>query len=210
MITPPIDVYRASNPFRSSNIRPGANEFLFAEGQSVEQLYERLQELPFAQIVGPHGSGKSTLLVALAEYLFDQGTDVVRHVFDARTWEPSRQSKAIGRLQSELVSPPAVVMVDGFEQLSSWRRSRFIRRFRLLGKKLIDTTHRDLGAPSLYQTTATIEVASRVIDSICLRERVPNVVSDTDLTRLWKAHDGNIRELLFALYDEYQCNFAAA
>ena len=62
------------NPFSSERIRPGALTYLTGEGESVDDLIDRLEGTGFrGQIVGPHGTGKSTLLADLAAELARRG-----------------------------------------------------------------------------------------------------------------------------------------
>jgi hypothetical protein len=68
-----------SNPFATRFTRPGAIDYLFASGQSVDSLVGRLRDHGWwGAILGPHGSGKSTLLAALAPELDAAGRRVVR------------------------------------------------------------------------------------------------------------------------------------
>jgi hypothetical protein len=190
-MTLPHDI--RENPFCSRRIRPGAVPFLFPPDQNAETLVELLEQNHWwGEIIGPHGSGKSSLLASLIPVIERAGRPVVLvELHDGQRQLPIRLGDA--RLQS-----PAVVIVDGYEQLSRWNRfwlKRHCRRH--LG--LLATSHVSVGLPEIYRTAVTPELAARIV-ALLLDGRTPPP-SEAELTDCISRHAGNLREVLFELYD---------
>ncbi|MCE5303481.1 MAG: hypothetical protein LLF97_10285 [Planctomycetaceae bacterium] len=191
-----MDSFNAlDNPFSTRHIRPGAMPFLFPSGQTLEGLLDRLRQNDWrGEIVGRHGSGKSSLLASLLPSIeFTGRTVAFVELHDGQRRLPL-DLRADARLH-----PPAILAIDGFEQLSRWQRwsiRRFCRR-RSLG--LVVTSHASVGLPPLYQTQVGPQLAERVVAELLGRRPWP--VSREQLGRLLARHDGDLRETLFALYD---------
>lgn len=191
------DAAGSSNPFATRFTRPGAIEFLFPDGESAELLTERLCEHSWqGEIVGPHGAGKSTLLATLIAPLQAAGRTIVQATLhqgetslpavldDWRSWGATTQ-----------------VIVDGYEQLSWWSRRRLAQRVRDRQAGLLVTSHAATGLPTLMNVAPRIEAAQRIV-----RQLVPDdsLITGGDIEQTFRACDGNIREMLFRLYDVYQ------
>ena len=98
--------------------------------------------------------------------------------------------------------PPAVLIVDGYEQLSRWNRwllKRFCRR-REVG--LLVTAHEPVGLPELFHTSATIRLAEQVVSQL-MGGRVPPFTSE-ELANCFVRRRGDLRETLFDLYDLFE------
>ena len=140
----------SENPFCTRRVRPGAIPFLFPPDQTAEALIERLQTAGWrGEIVGPHGSGKSTLLASLISVLERVGrrTVLVELHDGQRRLPPELWSDA--RLET-----PAVLVIDGYEQLSRFSRFRLRWFCHRRGVGLLITTHQPMGLPTLCQTAA--------------------------------------------------------
>jgi hypothetical protein len=187
------------NPFSSRHVRPGALPFVFAAGDSLAGLVERLEGQGWwGQVVGPHGSGKSTLLAALVPELERSG----RRPLAVRLSQEQRLlPEEIGDAASQ--SGPRVLVIDGFEQVGWWARRRLCRTCRRNGHGLVVSSHCGLGLPELYRTAVTVALARRVLGAL-LTEEQRGVVGAFDLPGSLAAHLGNFREVLFALYDLYE------
>ena len=188
----------SENPFCTRRVRPGAIPFLFPSDQTAEALLERLQTAGWqGEIVGPHGSGKSTLLASLIPVLERAGrrTVLVELHDGQRRLPPELWSDA--RLET-----PAVLVIDGYEQLS--RLSRFRLRWfcHRRGVGLLITTHQPMGLPTLYQTAATPELAARIVAHLLNNQKPP--LSADELSQCLARHGGDLRETLFELYDFYE------
>jgi hypothetical protein len=177
----------AHNPFSTRHTRPGAIPFRFPEGLDAAGLTDRLEANGWrGQIVGPHGSGKSTLLEALLPEL-SRRRSVIRVELhgDAR------------RLPAEVwdAGDGTLVVIDSYEQLDWWTRRRVRKRCR----GLLVTAHRRSGLPDLYRTGVTAELAAAIVRGL-LADEIP------DLARRLAFHRGNLREVLFELYDRYEAS----
>ena len=189
----------ASNPFRSANVRPQANYWFEASVDvSVTQLVEKLRQLRHAQLIGPHGSGKSTLATCLQRALADEGVSARWVVFhDQDTWRS--QWRRIMALRGD---PAQLIIVDGMEQLPRWVRPyiAWLCRERLL----LVTGHQDLGYPTMFQTEVNPALAQRIVASLLTREGQSWRPQPGRVEQLLQDHKGNMREVLFALYEDYR------
>lgn len=185
-----------SNPFATRFIRPGAIEFLFSGDESISGLISQLASNRWrGQIIGPHGTGKSTLLAAMVPALEAAGRRVVR----------------LGpgdRISLTEPGDATIVVVDGYEQLSWWSRWRLKSAVRRRGAGLLVTAHADAGLPTLYQTQPTLDLARRVVGR--LLPEADSTISEADIEAAWSEHSGNLRELLFSLFDLYQARTLSA
>lgn len=196
--------YRRSNPFRSANIRPGANSFHFVADASLESLLSKLRSQQRCAIVGRHGTGKSTLFRALVQCWRQQVGNVACYNFDAG------HRAAVGSLTQALVghaaeATPSLWAIDGFEQVP-WRIRQRLLRHHQPGHLLV-TTHRSSAAlPLLYETSGDLDMAQRVIADILRREHLPMspAYGPQRIKALHAKHRGNVRDMLFELYDQFQ------
>ncbi|MGA2060795.1 MAG: ABC transporter ATP-binding protein [Thermoguttaceae bacterium] len=191
----------AENPFCTRRIRPGAVPFCFPSGVDVENLLDRLRRNQWrGEIVGPHGSGKSTLLASLLNAVEQAGRQSV--CFELHDGQRSLPRDWRRKTMTAALSQPAIVVVDGYEQLSLWSRfslKSYCRR-RHLG--LLVTSHAPTGLPEIFRTSASLERTLQIVQQLMQKEHITipaSVIADS-LTR----HGANIRELLFDLYDFYE------
>jgi hypothetical protein len=116
----------SENPFCTRRIRPGAIPFVFPAGEDAEALVRRLQQNDWrGEIIGPHGTGKSTLLATLLPAIERAGrriTLVALH--DGQRRLPTDFDRDCRPCET------MVLVVDGYEQLSRWRRWLLKRRCR--------------------------------------------------------------------------------
>ncbi len=194
--TEPIDV--SENPFFARRVRPGAIPFIFPPGQNAETLVERLRQSGWrGEIVGPHGSGKSTLAVSLAGALERAGCTVVMvSLHDGQRRLPLNLRRDAG------LRPPAVLIVDGYEQLgrlSRWTLNRWCRRSEI---GLLVTAHAPVGFPAIFRTEATLDVARQVVDALLDGRNAP--FSTEEIAQRLSRYGGDLRETLFDLYDLYE------
>jgi hypothetical protein len=193
----PAEPRRAENPFATRRTRPGAVPFVFPPKESADSLLERLRAQGWwGQIVGPHGTGKSTLLAALRPLLQAAG----RQMAEIALHDGQR------RLPAEFWSGPwtsnTQVVIDGYEQLSQWARHRLKWRCRRLGCGLLVTGHAPLGLPEVFCTRADLDTARQVVERLAGTDS--GTVNSQDLTERFQAHGGNLREVLFDLYDLHE------
>lgn len=185
------------NPFATRWIRPDANPFVFPEGQTARGLAIQLaRQHGWGQITGPHGTGKSTLLHALAPEFRAAGCDLVwftqRHGETRLTVEPD----------SRPWSSKTLVVVDGYEQLGWAARQRLKWRCRRQGSGLLVTAHRGVGLPTLFETQTSLALAQVLVAQLLVSEG--GKISAKEIREAFDHHAGNLREMLFSLYDVFE------
>jgi hypothetical protein len=202
----PPDPLPEDNPFSTRHIRPGAKPFLFPEGETVEQLVDRLAANDgWGQIVGPHGSGKSALLAALIAALRSAGWHVTLvELHDGQRKLPP----PLPELPE--ATPPRLLVIDGYEQLGRSARNTIQRRCRKLDWGLLATSHVSVNLPELYCMAPTAALARRIVEQLTVSHG--RTIPDELIERLYAEHGGDLRELLFSLYDHYEpyCKAAAS
>jgi hypothetical protein len=188
----------SDNPFSTRCVRPGAIAYRFPAGCSADKLVDRLQANGWrGQIVGPHGSGKSTLLAALIEAIRKRGRAVLLiELHDGQRRLP-KQSRLSLRSTAD-----ALVIVDGYEQLSHFSRMRLKRLCAKRGLGLLVTAHADVGFPTLVATSTTVELAKRLATELLAGQEMP--LCSGQFEEIFSRHRGNMREVLFELYDLYE------
>jgi hypothetical protein len=184
------------NPFCTRRVKPGAVGFVFPPGMDVDTVVDRLRQTGWwGEIVGPHGSGKSTLLATLIPAIERAGhAAVVVSLHD-------RQRRLPIDVRSD-VRLPAVLIVDGYEQLSRWSRMKlkWLCRRREIG--LLVTAHKSVGYPTIYQTAATPELAVQIV-GVLLEGRATSFTPQ-EVSQSLSQRGGDLREALFDLYDLYE------
>ena len=185
------------NPFSTRFLDPHKHAFVFPPGQTISQLGAVFREYAWrGEITGPHGSGKSTLLHTLCRWAEGQGCRY-RFYFlnDQQRYLP---------LDWSFGSGVDFYAVDGAEQLPGWMWSWLVWHCRRRACGLLVTAHHSLRLPPLYRTRlANADTIRRVVESIAGPEYVP----DGDEARhLAAKHSGDMRSVLFELYDRWQEN----
>jgi hypothetical protein len=207
-MTPPVSASSRSipNPFATRYTSPSAGEYLFPDDVGVETLIARLREFQWwGQITGIHGSGKSTLVQMLLPRL-----EAVGRVIDFYAFRADRPPLLLASASSGL-RPARVadwtrstqIVVDGYEQLGWLQRTWWKWQCRRRGAGLLVTGHDDLGFPPLWRTETSTEVTRRVVARLLDQADAPWLGAE-QLDHLFATHEGNVREVLFALYDLYE------
>lgn len=188
------------NPFATRAIRPGALAYWFEDAaNSPATLTERfLARHARGQLIGPHGSGKSTLVAALLPALEAAGKRPHRIAL-----HDGQRRILRAQLPARRLTRDDVLVIDGYEQLGWLARWQISRRCRRADCGLLVTAHTDVGFPILFRTDVTPLVARHVIEQLA-RETPEMVLPAEEAMRRVRALDGNLREVLFALYDEYE------
>jgi hypothetical protein len=102
------------------------------------------------------------------------------------------------------LGPDGQLVIDGWEQLGWFARSRIKRGCRHRGAGLLVTAHADAGLPTLYQTASNMELAERVVQ-VLLRSQGLAPLPREAVESAFAAAGGDLREALFRLYDQWQC-----
>jgi energy-coupling factor transporter ATP-binding protein EcfA2 len=188
----------AENPFCTRRIKPGALAFMFPPDETPQTILDRVRANGgWGDIVGPHGSGKSTLLAALIPAIQASGrrTQLIElHDGERRLPVNLRRIAETG--------DSFVLLVDGYEQLSRLSRFWLKRHCRRRGWGLIVTSHRPVGFPRLFDAAVTPELAVRVVET--LLQPTGRTLSPDEIESRFARHRGNLRELLFELYDWFE------
>ena len=190
------------NPFSASRVRPGALAYLFPPGESSAAILARLEQAGGrGAIVGPHGSGKSTLLAALIDQLASEGRKRL-----VVTLHDGERSLPVDRANVEPLPPGAILIVDGYEQLGFWARRKLNRLCAAGGLSLLVTAHQSVGLPLVATTAATPELAQAIVERLLSSAAAPArmAITPEDVRERFAARAGNLREVLFDLYDRYE------
>jgi energy-coupling factor transporter ATP-binding protein EcfA2 len=192
------NAFPAENPFCTRRIKPGALDFLFPPDETLQTILDRVRANGgWGEIVGPHGSGKSTLLAALIPAIQASGrrTQLIElHDGERRLPVNLRRIAETG--------DSLVLLVDGYEQLSRLSRFWLKRHCRRCGWGLIVTSHRPVGFPRLFDAAVTPKLAVRVVET--LLQPTGRTLSPSEIESRFARHEGNLRELLFELYDWFE------
>ncbi len=187
-----------SNPFATRFVRPGSLPYFFGDDDSdtIETLLVRLRANGWrGEILGPHGSGKTTLLVQLLQAARDAGQGIALFsLHDGQRRLPCDWQSQIGSA--------SCLAIDGYEQLGAWARWRLKRFCRGQGIGLVATAHVPTGLPTLYRTCPSLATARKVVQRLLPAGTEPP--SDDELSHLLDVFHGNVREVLFALYDRHE------
>lgn len=192
------DPASAENPFSTRHVRPGAIAYRFPPGKSAAGLVERLRQNGWeGQIVGPHGSGKSALVAALITAVEQTGRQTILiELHDGQRRLPVHLRRISG------LAHGAVIIVDGYEQLA-WLRRVALRRFcRRRGLGLVVTVHASAGLPDLFRTTTSLALARQIVDRLLPVDSSP--IGPQEVNDRFTLHQGDMREVLFDLYDLYE------
>ena len=188
----------AANPFSTRCVRPGTIDYRFPAGHGADQLLARLEQNGWqGQIVGPHGSGKSALVATLQEALEKQGrATLLVELHDAQRRLP------VSRRRMRELAAGTVVIVDGYEQLGQWSRSGLRRFCRRKGLGLVVTSHRSVAFPDLFRTTVSVPLARNLVERLLGNEA--SLIAPGEVDERFEVHRGDLREMLFDLYDLYE------
>ncbi len=214
-VSKPAAERRASNPFATRWVRPGAVRYCFPADMNAQMLIGQLKDDHWrGAIVGPHGSGKSTLLCELISAIEQLGI-VVRRIAlcDGQRKLPADLLRQVRRdiatdsaHDAHVDRHPAVLLVvDGYEQLGWWARrwlSMFCRAPRC---GLLITAHADTAVGRilvLFRTSTDLATVQHLVDEV-LPPHGGTIRAD-DVATAFAAHHGNVRETLFALYDLFE------
>ena len=163
-------------------------------GWTWDELLDRLRRLDYiAAIVGPEGRGKTTLLEDLEPHLRAQGFNV-KHLYLTRE-RPTFDRRWLRDFLSS-VTPNDILLFDGAEQLNRLAWWRFRRLSRRAGG-LVITSHRADLLPTLVECETDAALLADIV-----RDLAPDGATDDSAARLDR-HQGNIRDALLELYDEY-------
>jgi ABC-type cobalamin/Fe3+-siderophores transport system ATPase subunit len=177
-------------------------------------MIDRLEQNGWwGQIVGPHGSGKSTLLAQLRSSLAQRNRDVIHLEL-----HENQHKLPAGFFASNDWQARTQLVIDGYEQLGRLSRWRIKRHCRSQHCGLLVTTHVDLGLPTIFTTQTQPETAQRLIAQLLKQQGQGSLMGEglmdegpyapDQIAAALQRHQGNLREVLFELYDLYESNRA--
>ncbi|MDO4570475.1 MAG: hypothetical protein Q4D38_08835 [Planctomycetia bacterium] len=191
------------NPFCTKRIRPGAIPFQFPEGVSAETLIDTLEQNEWCgQIIGPHGSGKSTLLATLLPEIERRGKKIIHIELQDGVRQLPLSEEDINAMDEN-----TLLAIDGYEQLSLWTRWRLKSRSRSQKFGVIIIAHEPFEYPELYRTQSEILMGKFIVSKL-LKNTIVRI-SDSIIEGHYDEHEGNLREMLFSLYDVYENAYGA-
>ena len=182
------------NPFAVSRIHAlGYIPFT----QSLDILMRRLAELNYtAAIIGDHGSGKTTLLEELEKQVKISGIQTENIFFNNDIRLPWQT--VCGKVSS--LPSGGVLFFDGACHLSRWRWRQLRQQAQRQGIGMVITSHKEGMLPTLFHCRPGPET---------LIELVKYLLGDIDIelrdecAKLFQTHQGNIRDCLRQLYDNF-------
>jgi hypothetical protein len=194
-----------SNPFSTRFTRPGAIGYLFPPGQSSVRVLELLRnDNWWGEIIGTHGSGKTSLLSELLPLLEAAG----RRVAFYNLHQGDRRIHITNAVVASW-NADAQIVVDGYEQLAWWSKRRLQSQVKAQKAGMLITAHQPMGLPPLFATQPTLALAQQIVAE--LQRTDPNhAVTDADVAVAFTANRGNLREMLFSLYDVFKRRQAAS
>ncbi len=177
------------NPFSAQ--RTSALPFLH-ERSSCEEIIEKLSACHWrGAIVGAHGAGKSTLLRSLCLALEARGIPVARA--NLRSKNPAGNTMQVVQLLKN-IAPRCILVIDGAEQLPRWVFHLLIFSARFF-KGILVTSHHQTTLPTLFHCRTSVQLLAKVLN--LLNTPLPQ----RDCEVLFAKYHGDIREILFSLYD---------
>ena len=210
----------SSNPFATRFVLPGQVKWM-GRDDYFEQLASLWLKLNCrAAIVGVHGSGKSTLLEHFVPLI---GVVIFRRDAEGNmvTENLSRNAPSNERLQTvwlqlrKTVAPSMIIpweelrrdrllVLDGYEQLTRWRRAALFARTGLRGVKLLVTSHRRTALATLCELSITSSLARQIVWEVTRGLGEFATINDKEIQRCLLDHGGNMREVLMELYDRVE------
>lgn len=183
----PLGSGAPSNPFSACRVEPGAIPLMKL---SAGELYDRFAGLGrTAQVVGCHGAGKSTLLSHFAREARIRG-EAVSLVRASRSGFPWSRGCSL-------------LIVDEADSMPSWMTAGVRLACGLWGTGLLICVHADCGVPTLTCMEPDLPTTRGIVDYLCRGWRI-RVPDDDELRGLMDRHAGNLRAVLFTLYDWYE------
>lgn len=196
-----MDIGSPYNPFSSHLLEPARGGYIFPPSHSLEQIIQSLEQHAWrGELTGKHGAGKSTLLSDICATLEKRGKRTV-------WWQSSDRQRLPPASWLSDIRRADVIACDGAERLLPGLLL-FLRAItRLMGRGFIVTSHRKFGIGAVIPIKADPHLLAQKFDVNHVTELSPNQWLDkikVDLER----HDGNAREVLFDLYEEYENQYA--
>lgn len=95
-----------------------------------------------------------------------------------------------------------LIVIDGYEQLGWMSRWALKTACRWRDWGMFVTAHRDVGFPSLARTAVSLELAQSIVEQLLPPGQT--AIDGHSVADAFAAARGNLREMLFALYDRFE------
>ena len=195
-----LQIQSEPNPFSTRFVRPGAIVYQRLDGGTLDELvadfFGRCRD--WGAIIGPHGSGKSTLIASLQPVLAKHCS-----IFAYRFSTTDREFQMLWN-QCLQWSDNSLIIVDGYEQLSSWARWRLRSAVRRRKAGLLITAHQPYRAFAVLMQTSVDEEQAKCLRDALLQKR-PDLAAAVDLEAVWAAarteFPTDLRETMMSMYD---------
>ena len=200
---------KSTNPFSTRFFQPGAMHYAFLSHGCWDKIVDSaLEGIRCKLIVGPHGSGKSTFVRSLIPKLTERLSGGQVHLLQLSS--DGTACQVVRRDMPNWRAYP-VVIIDGIEQLSWFRRWLVLWYCRRHKLPLLATSHRVFrGCQVLWQTRIDPQTERWVLETI-LADYGPELVDIALQSDAWKSsrarHGDNLRETLFDMYDWWSHSF---
>ncbi|MCA9196052.1 MAG: hypothetical protein KDA87_00885 [Planctomycetales bacterium] len=200
-----------SNPFSTKFVQPGEIDYVLPEGTTWDELIQLfVRNQLCGQIVGPHGVGKSTFLCSFLRRLSsDTDIKVSRINLQAARRDWSRVRTELGRLPVP-AEMRHVLVIDGFEQLNMYQRWYTRWRTHRAGSGLLVTVHQpERKLPLLFHASYDWQRFQSLVAKLLNKHSANRPVLDNQtIASVYQQHatTGNLREVLFELYDHAEQN----
>lgn len=179
------------NPFSAQRI--DALTYRFINGD-WDDLILKLKRLNYrAAITGPYGSGKTTLLEQLGNKLRQQGYGTL-NIFVNQ--EFPRLTFAQWNAVLKSARGNSIIFFDGADLLPFWQRV-LVKLVSRRAKGLVIAGHHPLGLPVLMDCQTTPALLDDLLHELAGPVDEPLKQAGA---KLFRQHDGNIREVLRGLY----------
>lgn len=186
------------NPFATRHVRPGKVRPLMASGM-IRDLPALVASIEAAggnaAIIGPHGTGKSTLLVAIAAEL--AADDRLAGFVQFRC----RRDLLAGLRLVGQARRGSTACLDGWERLGWAGRAGVRLLARLLGCRLVVTSHRPAGLGLSVLTAGSLPLLEAIVAAL---PDHGGLIRRPDIAAAYVRHGGNLRESLADLYDRFE------
>lgn len=189
-----------SNPFSAARFKPGVIPWLGEGEAALERLFARaIAPRAVHQVRGAHGSGKTTLLTHLEAHARREGVRALR--FRGGRGAPLAQIWALFRAPP--APAPRLLLVDEREELSALSFFAVKALAAMFGASIVMSVHRDFGVPTLHACHVDAATAAQIVARLAGPLASP---SHAEIEERLVAHDRNLRNVLFELYDRAEAN----
>lgn len=186
---------RGANPFAVSAVEPGAIPWFVQPGMpDAADVLDAAEAGAGGVILGPHGTGKSTLLRHVQALAAARGRRVV-------WWraEPIWRRAAARPAWADV----DLLLVDSAERMGGLRWWLLRLRARAAGVPVVGTAHRPGRGRTLARRTIDVELLRAVVERL-LDGTGAQPPADDDLRRRLDRRRGDLRQVLWDLYDAWE------